>query len=94
MALDETRPAEHGHRWTEAEDRIIYEAFILGKTQQAMSLTCGRSPTGVRRRLIRLGLIDESGRRNIDPPLFDHIRVRFHTGGVSRGDRPAREINR
>ncbi len=94
MAPDETRRADHGHRWTQAEDRIIYEAFILGKTQQAMSLTCGRSPTAVRRRLVRLGLIDESGRRDIDPPLFDHIRARFHAGAASGGDRLAREIDR
>jgi hypothetical protein len=86
MALDQTKPSDGRHRWTEAEDRIIYEGFMLGKTQQALSLRCGRNPAAVRRRLVRLGLIDETGRRNIDPPSFDEIVIRHHGGKVPRGD--------
>jgi len=70
-------------RWTEAEDRILYAGFLKAETYVAIGLKCGRSDNGVRRRLVRLGLLSETGKRNSDPPLFNAIRARFHGGNGS-----------
>jgi len=94
MALDQIKSSEDGHRWTEAEDRILYEAFLLNEVPRIISVRCGRSLTAIRRRMIRLGLIDAKGVRNNDPPLFDQIRAKFHGGGTATNGELAGEIDR
>ncbi|WP_288006570.1 hypothetical protein [Acidiphilium sp.] len=93
MALDGTKPAGHGHRWTEAEDRILYEGFLCNETPRIISVRCGRSLSAIRQRLIRLDLIDGQGVRNNNPPLFDQIRATFHANAVSGGGKSAGETN-
>ncbi|SIR47076.1 MULTISPECIES: hypothetical protein [Acidiphilium] len=93
MALDGTKPAGLGHRWTEAEDRILYEGFLFNETPRIISVRCGRSLSAIRQRLIRLDLIDGQGVRNNNPPLFDQIRATFHAKAVSGGGEPAAETD-
>lgn len=93
MALDGTKPAGLGHRWTEAEDRILYEGFLFNEKPRTISVRCGRSLSAIRQRLIRLDLIDGQGVRNNNPPLFDQIRATFHANAVSGGGEPAGETD-
>ncbi|MGC9271913.1 hypothetical protein [Acidiphilium sp.] len=93
MTFDQTKSSENGHRWTEDEDRILYEGFLLNEKPRIISVRCGRSLTAIRRRMIRLDLIDANGVRNNDPPLFDEIRARFHGGGTAAAVEPAKETN-
>jgi hypothetical protein len=69
---------EDTFRRSEAEDRIIYEAFIMGKSYQIMNLISGRSTAVVRQRLRHLGLIDSTSKRIVDVPLFAVIQARRH----------------
>ncbi|MDD2878358.1 MAG: hypothetical protein PHT60_13900 [Acidiphilium sp.] len=71
MVGRDPKPVELGQRWSEADDRIIYAGFLMGQTYKALGLKCGRSVAGVRKRLMRLGLIDDTGRRVIEPPDFE-----------------------
>lgn len=43
-------------RWTEEEDRALSEMFWAGEPVAAMAARLGRSASGVRGRLVRIGL--------------------------------------
>lgn len=75
MGLQETEPSG---RWTEADDRIIYEGFLVNETPRITSVRCGRSLSAIRRRLVRLGLIDADGVRNMNPPFFADLCAKHH----------------
>ncbi|MGC9271721.1 hypothetical protein [Acidiphilium sp.] len=66
----------------------------MNDVPRIISVRCGRSLAAIRRRMIRLGLIDANGVRNNDPPLFDQIRAKFHGGGIATNGEPGGEIDR
>lgn len=47
-----------GRRWTSAEEEQLAHGFEAGMSQAELAREHGRSPGGIRSRLIRLGLID------------------------------------
>lgn len=85
----ESKSEGHGRPWTEAEDRILYAGFIMAKPFKVIGLEVGRSSAGVSQRAKRLGLIDATGQRVVDPPLFEVIEA-WHRSGMAakKGSRP------
>jgi hypothetical protein len=63
-------PTRQGQAWTHQEDRQLYDGFAAGQAIDAMASLHQRSAGGIRARLRRLGLIDETGEVVEPPPPF------------------------
>ena len=67
---DTASHARQGKAWSAEEDRQLYDAFVDGQPIDALASKHERSAGGIRARLDRLGLVDESGAAVIPPPPF------------------------